>query len=75
MFQIFTGSKEVYEKGAGGIIRFLLNIFCLTTPKHFGGEPVSATITSSVGKIYAWEGYVTVLCRVFLSHSTEENRR
>ena len=50
-------------------------IFCLTVAKNFVGQPFSVSLISGIGKFYASEGYVTVFCRKFLSHSAEKIRR
>ena len=54
---------------------FSVEIFCLTVPKNFVGEPFSVSLISGIEKFYASEGYVTFFCRNFLSHSAEKIRR
>ena len=44
-------------------------------PKSFVGEPSSFSLISGIEKVYASEGYVTIFCRNFLSHSAEKFRR
>ena len=46
---------------------FLSIFFCLTVPKNFLEEPLSAVFQkdSCIEKIYASEGYVTIFCRIF----------
>ena len=39
---------------------FLSNIFCLTVPEKFVGEPFSKSPVSGIEKIYASDGYVTI---------------
>ena len=39
--------------------------------KNFVEEPSSLSLISGIEKIYASEGYVTILCLYFLSHSAE----
>ena len=53
---------------------FLSKIFCLTVPKNFVVEPFSVSLISAIEKFYASEGYVTIFCRKFLSHSAEKFR-
>ena len=40
-------------------------------PKKFIGEPFTLSLASGTKIIYASEGYVTIIRRKFLSHSTE----
>ena len=63
------------DKKGGEYQKFLSKIFCLTVPKNFVGEPFSVSIISGIEKFYASEGYVTVFCRNFLSHSAKKVRR
>ena len=44
-------------------------------PKYFVGQPFRVSLISGIGKFYASEGYVTIFCRNFLSHSAENFRR
>ena len=55
--------------------RFSVELFCLTVPKNAVGEPFRVSQFSGVEKFYASEGYVTIFCRTFLSHSAEKVRR
>ena len=50
-------------------------ISCLTVPKNFVGQPFRVSLVSSIKNFYASEGYVTIFCRNFLSHSAEKFRR
>ena len=63
------------RKGGGEYQTFASKIFFLTVPKKFVGEPFSVSLVSGIEKFYASEGYVTIFCRNFLSHSTEKCRR
>ena len=54
---------------------FPLKIFCPEAQKNFVGEPFSLSLNSSIENFYASEGYVTIFCRSFLSHSAEKFRR
>ena len=49
--------------------------FCLTVPKYFVEKPFSVSLTLSIEKYYDEDGYVTIFCRIVLSHSTEKIRR
>ena len=62
------------EKG-GEYQNFPSKIFCLKVPKKFVREPFSVSLISGIEKFYASEGYVTICCRNFLSHSAEKFRR
>ena len=55
------------RRGAGGreYHNFLSKISCLTVPKNFVGEPFSVSLISGIEKLYASEGYVTILRRKF----------
>ena len=44
-------------------------------PKIFVGQPFRVSLISVIEKFYASEGYVTIFCRNFLSHSAEKLRR
>ena len=35
--------------------RFLVEIFCLTVPKKFVGEPFSVSLISGIQKVWMWE--------------------
>ena len=63
------------KKGGGEYQNFPLKIFCLKVPINFVGEPSRLSLSSSIEKIYASEGYVTIFRRNFLSQSAEEIRR
>ena len=75
MFQKISGSEKVYGKEGGEYQNFPSKIFCLTVPKNFVGEPFSVSLISGIEKFYASEGYVTIYCRNFLSHSAKKLRR
>ena len=57
-----------------GVSRLFVQNFCLTVPKIFLGEQFSSSEKLSK-KFFAWEGDITILCRKFLSHSTEKLRK
>ena len=54
---------------------FSVEILCLTVSKNFVGQPFSDSLFSGIEKFYASEGYVTVFCRHFSSHSAKKFRR
>ena len=54
---------------------FPSKVFRLTVPKNFVGETFNVSFFSGNEKSYASEGYVTILCRKFLSHCAEKFRR
>ena len=70
-FRKFLVAKKFMDK-KGGHQNFPSKTFCLTVPKKFVGEPFSVSLISGIEKFYASEGYVTILCRNFLSRSTEK---
>ena len=45
--------------------RFSVEIFCLTVPKNFVGEPFSVSLISGIEKFYGSEGYVRIFRRKF----------
>ena len=55
--------------------RFPVEIFCLTAPRNFVGQTFSVSLLSGLEKFNASEGYVTIFCRNFLSHSAGQLRR
>ena len=75
VFQKISGTEKVYGKEGGELSRFSSKISCLTVQKNFVGEPFSVSLISGIEKFYASEGYVTIFCRNFLSHSAENFRR
>ena len=62
------------DKREGEISIFPSKISRLTVPKNFLGQPFRVSLISGIVKFYASEGYVTIFCRNFLSHSTENFR-
>ena len=61
--------------GLGECQDFPSKFSCLTVPKNFVGQPFRVSLFSGIEKFYASEGYVTIFCRTFLSHSAEKCRR
>ena len=45
--------------------RVSVETFCLTLPKKFVSKPLSVSLISVIGKVYASGGYVTNLRRTF----------
>ena len=74
-FRKFLVAKKFMDEREGEISRFPSKIFCLTVPKNFVGQPFRLSLISSIENFYASEGYVTIFCRIFLSHSAEYFRR
>ena len=74
---LISGIEKVWMRGWGGgeCQDFPSKISCLTVPKNFVGQPLSVSLISGIGKLYASEGYVTIFCRNFLSHSAEKLHR
>ncbi len=68
-------AKKFLDERGGVNQDFVSKNFCLTVPKCFIGEPVRVSLISGVEKFFASEGYVTIHCRNFLSHSAENFRR
>ena len=74
--KLLVAKKFMDKKGGGGECQnFPLKIFCLKVPKIFVGQPFRVSLISRIENFYASEGYVTIFCRNFLSHSAEKFRR
>ena len=72
----FPGIEEVrISEWVGGVSRSAVEFFCLTVAKNFVGQPFSVSLISGMEKFYASEGFVTIFCRKFLSHSAAKIRR
>ena len=69
VFEKMVAKKFMDKKGE--YQDFPSKIFCLTVPKNFVGEPFNVSLISGIEKFYASEGYVTIFCRNFLSHSAK----
>ena len=54
---------------------FPSKVFCLTVPEFFVGQTFRVSKFSCLEKFHASEGFVTIFCRNFLSHSVEKFRR
>ena len=61
--------------GGGDFQDFASKIFCLRVSTILVGYPFRVSLISGIEKLYASEGYVTIFCRNFLSHSAEKFRR
>ena len=69
--------KNLWRKGGrgGGVSPFSVNFFCLTVPKNCVGQPFRVSLFSGIENFLASEGFITNICRIFLSHSAEKFRR
>ena len=65
-FRKFLIAKKFMDKREGEVSRFSFEIFCLTVPKKFVGEPFSVSLLSGIEKYYASEGYIPIFRRKFL---------
>ena len=74
---LISGIEKVWMRGwgLGECQDFPSKFSCLTVPKNFVGQPFRVSLISVLEKFYASEGYVTIFCRNFLSHSAEKLRR
>ena len=63
--------------GGGGSVKIFRRNFLVSVPNTFVVQPFRfrVSLISGIEKFYASEGYVTIFCRNFLSHSTETFRR
>ena len=52
---------------------FQSKIFCLTVPNYFIEEPFRVSLNLIIEKIYASEGYVTILRRFFFGFAVTKN--
>ena len=74
---LISGVENIRMRGWGGgeCQDSPSKIACLTVPKIFVGKLFRVSLFSGIEKFYASEGYVTIFCRNFLSHSAENCRR
>ena len=73
--KISVAKKFMGNRGGGECQDFASKFFCLTVPKNLVGYPFRVSLISGIENFYASEGYVTIFCRNFLSHSAENFRR
>ena len=74
MYQKISSSEKFYASETGeGVSRFSAeNILSHSAENLSRGESFSNSLISGIEKFYASEGYVTIFCRFFLSHSAEK---
>ena len=74
---LLSGIEKIWMRGwgLGECQDFPSKFSCLTVPKIFVGQPFRVSLISGIENFYASEGYVTIFCRTFLSHSAEKCRR
>ena len=69
MYQKISGSEKFYasERREGGIKIFRRNFLSHSAENFRRGESFSVSLISGIEKLYASEGYVTILifCRIF----------
>ena len=76
VFQKISGSKKSLRRRRREKYQdFGSKIYCLTVPRTFVGEHLEMSLISGIKKFYAYEGYLTIFLRTFLSHGTETFRR
>ena len=75
VLQKISGSEKVYGSEEGEVSKFPFENFLSHMPKKIVGEPIRVSLIWVIEKFYAEEGYVTIFCRNFLSHSAEKFRR
>ena len=69
----FGYRKSLDERvGGAGCQKFPSKTSCLTVPEKFVRQAFRVSLHSGIEKFYASEGYVTIFCRNFLSHSAEK---
>ena len=73
----FSGIEKVWMRGWGGseCPKFWSKDSCLAVPEIFVRQTFRLSLLSGLEKFYASEGFVTIFCRKFLSHSAEKLRR
>ena len=71
------GYRKSLDERVGGAEcqNFPSKISYLTVPEFFVGQTFRVSLNSGLEKIYASEGFVTIFCRKFLSHSAEKFRK
>ena len=73
-FRNFPLAKKFMDKRAMGVSRFSVEIFCLTVPKKFVGEPYSVSLIR-VSKSFMLQRVMSRFSvEIFLSHSAEKIR-
>ena len=70
---LISGIEKVWMRGwgGGGVKIFRRKFLVSQCRKIFVGQPFRVSPFSGIEKVYASEGYVTIFCRNFLSHSDE----
>ena len=53
---------------------FTVEIFCLTVPKTFVGQPFSVSLISGIINFHASESNVTIFCRFFFSQCRKNSQ-
>ena len=66
-------AKKFMDKKEGRVTKFSVKKFCLKVPKNFVEEPSSLSLVSSIEKIYASEGYVTIFRQKFFVSKCRKN--
>ena len=70
------GIEKNWMRGWGGECQEVPSrVSGLELLKNFVGQTFSVSITSGIEKVYASEGYVSIFCQNFLSHSAEKSCR
>ena len=74
---LISGIEKVWMRacGGGGSVKIFRRKFLVSVPKNFVVQPFRVSLISGIENFYASEGYVTIFCRNFLSHSDEKVRR
>ena len=75
LFQKFLVAKYFRIRRRAKYQDFPSKVFCLTVPEFFVGQSFRVSKFSCLEKFHASEGFVTIFCRNFLSHSVEKFRR
>ena len=59
------GYRKGLNERVGGSVKIFRLKFLVSLPKNFVGEPFSLSLNSSIERIYASEGYVTIIRLIF----------
>ena len=74
VFHKVSGVEKLMDKrGDRGYHDFRSQLFSLTNPKIFVGEPFSVSLISDMEKFYAYEGNFTIFYRIFLCLTVPKN--
>ena len=69
---LISGIENVWMRGWRGAENFPSKLSFLTVPEIFVRQTFRVSLLSGLEEFYASEVYVTIFCRIFLSHGAEK---